>query len=869
MRRFGLALSGGGFRATLFHLGLVRYLSETGRLGNITHICAVSGGSILAAHLVQNWARYNGGPEEFDAAAGEVLRLVQCDVRNRIVRRYPLVMLGRAARMLALRPDQRQWTLTGLLERHYRQYLFGDTCLHELPEAPRLYLLATNLSEGRLCGFTRGHLLRQRRLANDAHQFEQIPAGLATLAMAVTASSAFPGFFPPYQLTAGDLGATGSHFERQTFTDGGVYDNLGIRMFRFLERPWLAHEVRPSPSDCGDLAPIVAALQAAAPGTPLHRLTRLLGLDADGVPPEPGWLLDQFWRVMTGADLAHDPVFSGLRLPPDARQDAHQLHGELDQGERVWLNRQVIDAAFQAALGRPCFVTPTFGFDGVLVSDAGKSFKVASEDSHGGLIRTAVRSTDIVMNRVWELDNETFSDTPGCVFARITHQVDPADDPTAPHPEVQRQVRDIRTDFDRFSPLEIQSLVQHGYCVARAVCRARPELFGALPDPTPPWDPLAASTASPSPSPSPTTPPTTPAPACSDADGHADRPDLVARVRAAVPHLATPGGAVPPGRALHQATARARALQRSAERRVWSTLFDVRDWVSYLYIPILIPILVLLPLYLTHRYNQSQVAWRLIQTMAQGSPDLDPLTNLLQNGPVTPFQGLPVEVVQRLQTPDNDEFEVISDNRLLDFRATRIDRSGHLDPEGFIYGYRRVQFRKRPTSAHLGPITGAGVSAATDAIDGDGGAFVIHVRALTTHMQVRCRNPRLNPRLRMFQTPDGQEDIYELILDTRLIPPGQIVDAVIEFHTQGDTAPWNRTLRYYFESDTRLAAFWLLLPDREPLDSFELIRYPTGRPGAVEAVQPWRQVADRNLRIIFFGLLGVKSGYTYECRWSP
>src|SRR5262245_33201704 len=90
MNRIGLALSGGGFRATLYHLGLVRFLRDAGILPQITRITAVSGGSVFAAHLVLNWDRYNGSPSEFDAAASEVLSFVRLDVRNRIVRRFPL-----------------------------------------------------------------------------------------------------------------------------------------------------------------------------------------------------------------------------------------------------------------------------------------------------------------------------------------------------------------------------------------------------------------------------------------------------------------------------------------------------------------------------------------------------------------------------------------------------------------------------------------------------------------------------------------------------------------------------------------------------------------------------------------------------------
>src|SRR5262245_58733229 len=113
MHRIGLALSGGGFRATLFHLGMVRFMREANILPNVTHITSVSGGSILAAHLVLNWQRYNDSLKEFDAAAEELIRFVQLDVRNRVVRRYPLAMPLRALRWATLGRPNRQLTRTG------------------------------------------------------------------------------------------------------------------------------------------------------------------------------------------------------------------------------------------------------------------------------------------------------------------------------------------------------------------------------------------------------------------------------------------------------------------------------------------------------------------------------------------------------------------------------------------------------------------------------------------------------------------------------------------------------------------------------------------------------------------------------------
>jgi NTE family protein len=52
-----LAMSGGGFRATLFHLGSVWRLNDLGYLQKLNRVCSVSGGSITAAMLGYRWKR--------------------------------------------------------------------------------------------------------------------------------------------------------------------------------------------------------------------------------------------------------------------------------------------------------------------------------------------------------------------------------------------------------------------------------------------------------------------------------------------------------------------------------------------------------------------------------------------------------------------------------------------------------------------------------------------------------------------------------------------------------------------------------------------------------------------------------------------
>src|SRR3954469_3789385 len=275
--KIGLALSGGGFRASLYHLGLVRFLRDAGILPRISHITSVSGGSVFAAHLALNWDRYSGSPGEFDAAASEFLAFMRLDVRNRIARRFLLALPLRLPRRL-MGLSNRRLTRTGLLEYYYERYLYGDTSLFELPEKPVLHILSTNLSEGCLCSFNRDGLLMMRRQPDNSFRIDRIHVGLATVPMAVTASSAFPGFFPPLELTGADVGASDGEFGRQAYTDGGVFDNLGVRMFGLLERPLLA-ESPLSRDDFHDFGEFCEALRGGSRSgeeAPLGRLAQIL-----------------------------------------------------------------------------------------------------------------------------------------------------------------------------------------------------------------------------------------------------------------------------------------------------------------------------------------------------------------------------------------------------------------------------------------------------------------------------------------------------------------------------------------------------------------------------------------------------------------
>jgi predicted acylesterase/phospholipase RssA len=230
--QIGLTLSGGGFRATLFHLGVVRFLSEAGLLQRVRFISGVSGGAILAAHVGLNWKRYAGGDESFTDASREVVEFTQSDVRNRILRRW---IVGWA---LLLPRLVFGWSRTRLLEREYNR-LFGDKRLNALPfvyagHGPRIVLQTASLTTGAPCTFGRSGFMSYEEQGNGRginlpDDREASVAASAKIALAVAASSAFPPMFPPIRITNRDLGADVSELTHPHYlTDGGVYDNLGI-----------------------------------------------------------------------------------------------------------------------------------------------------------------------------------------------------------------------------------------------------------------------------------------------------------------------------------------------------------------------------------------------------------------------------------------------------------------------------------------------------------------------------------------------------------------------------------------------------------------------------------------------------------------
>jgi NTE family protein len=214
-----LCLSGGGYRAMLFHLGALWRLNEVGYLPSVRRISSVSGGSISAGMLGLNWSRLafddNGVSRRFESAVVFPVR----SLAGRTID-LPAIIGG------ILLPG----SISDRLVAAYRRHLFGNSTLQDLPDDPRFVINATNVQSGALWRFMKPYM-RDYRVG-------EVRSPRIELALAVAASSAFPPVLSPVRLklSASDFSPPGPgedlHMEPYTtnviLTDGGVYDNLGL-----------------------------------------------------------------------------------------------------------------------------------------------------------------------------------------------------------------------------------------------------------------------------------------------------------------------------------------------------------------------------------------------------------------------------------------------------------------------------------------------------------------------------------------------------------------------------------------------------------------------------------------------------------------
>ena len=201
-KRIGLALSGGGYRAAAFHLGVMQQLQALGLLDKLDLLSCVSGGSIAGATVALNWGRAD-----------------KLDLLKQFLSTKSIAVSSVLGGVL----DPFSSRILKLAE-SYDTHLYGKQKLAVLSGGPRIYLNATNLATGNLFFFVAGG---GKPTEMGEHEMGVVAADGFPISQAVAASSAFPPVFPPLRLDA-DVYAPAATTEYVTLSDGGVYDNMGV-----------------------------------------------------------------------------------------------------------------------------------------------------------------------------------------------------------------------------------------------------------------------------------------------------------------------------------------------------------------------------------------------------------------------------------------------------------------------------------------------------------------------------------------------------------------------------------------------------------------------------------------------------------------
>lgn len=243
--KIALALSGGGFRATVFHLGVLARLAEENHLEEVNYLSTVSGGSLCAGLVFANndftWPTSSEYKHQVLPHVREVM--TQIDLKGALIRR----VLTRFFEITDTRADD----LSVLMHEHWGI----NIALKDLPETPRWMINATCYETGKNWRFERFRM--------GDYVFGYTYDTNLPLSDAMAASAGFPGLIGALSLETSQrnwfkykagleeiqvLDAATSHEKKTTpvqpayspvhLWDGGVYDNHGLEGLHNFVSGW-------------------------------------------------------------------------------------------------------------------------------------------------------------------------------------------------------------------------------------------------------------------------------------------------------------------------------------------------------------------------------------------------------------------------------------------------------------------------------------------------------------------------------------------------------------------------------------------------------------------------------------------------------
>lgn len=274
--RFGLSLSGGGYRAAAFHLGTLRYLHKAGVLGKLECLSVVSGGAIIGAAYCLKIKDFNGFDEFERFLKGRlqeniIKKILLSGLTIRVALFVTLTVLGTivfvsigpwiaftyviALIFLVAKFQFKIFPVSIFIEDIFDKMFYEKKTLSDLVENPCLIINSTNLQSGRLFYFTRDSISDSTYdNSYSGYRRQVFKAETFPIAKAVMCSSCFPSFFTPIEIGKEYfLDPKEAEKVKPILVDGGVYDNQGIHKLTHKEGQFECRTV--VVSDAGNLLP--------------------------------------------------------------------------------------------------------------------------------------------------------------------------------------------------------------------------------------------------------------------------------------------------------------------------------------------------------------------------------------------------------------------------------------------------------------------------------------------------------------------------------------------------------------------------------------------------------------------------------------
>jgi hypothetical protein len=289
-------------------------------------------------------------------------------------------------------------------------------------------------------------------------------------------------------------------------------------------------------------------------------------------------------------------------------------------------------------------------------------------------------------------------------------------------------------------------------------------------------------------------------------------------------------------------------------------MFSLRDWPTYVFIPLLLLLVLGVPYVAYQRYKSVHRSELIVNAITFSNPDFQLVLELARRNPIQgDWKSFDVEEVSELSDTNLGGFQLVTDTRVLDARAWK---TGSSSRQNHIVSYRRMLVRRSDDNVERG------IASAQDH-----GRFRIQQFNPTSDVLVRCSSSELRPLLRKSPCvqPSGESRfMYEAEFDLSSVPAGEDFDIGFELTAPGIQGREARQKRLLFPiiAPTKVATMWVLLPEELPYRDFELISYDQNAPTRVESVEPTYRFEMADGSLFGWMLVAPRDGYMYECRWS-